>query len=98
MKKRTQKAKFSNFKTIQQYDFNFQPNLNRQEICNLGTYEYIRKKEKVVFIGPPGIGKAHLATSLGVKVLQRGCKVIFTTVSDMMAELFASNADKLYHL
>lgn len=98
LKKRTQKAKFSDFKTLEQYDFNFQPSLNRQEIYNLGTCEYIRKKENIVFIGPPGTGKTHLAISLGVKALQMGYKVLFTTVSDMMAALFASKADNSYHI
>jgi len=94
LKKRTQKAKFSDLKTLEQYDFNFQPSLNRHEIYNLATCEYIRKKENIVFIGPPGTGKTHLAISLGVKALQMGYKVLFTTVSDMMSALFASKADK----
>ena len=96
-RKRTQKAHFPFFKTLEEYDFNFQPNLNRQEIYNLATCEYIRKKENIVFIGPPGTGKTHLAISLGIKALQQGYKVLFTTVSDMMSALFASKADNSYH-
>lgn len=55
-KKRFQKAHFPFTKTLEEYDFNFQPTLNRQEIYNLATCEFIRKKENVVFIGPPGTG------------------------------------------
>lgn len=96
-KKRTLKAHFPAFKTLEEYDFNFQPSLNRQEIYNLATCEYIRKKENVVFIGPPGTGKTHLAISLGVNALRQGYKVIFTTVSEMMSVLFESKADNSYH-
>ncbi|KGG79807.1 ATPase AAA [Caloranaerobacter azorensis H53214] len=96
-KKRTQKAHFPAFKTLEEYDFNFQPSLNRQEIYNLATCEYIRKKENIVFIGPPGTGKTHLAISLGIKALQQGYKVLFTTVSEMMNILFESKADNSYH-
>jgi DNA replication protein DnaC len=98
LKKRTQRAHFSDLKVLEQYDFNFQPSLNRQEIYNLATCEYIRNKENVVFIGPPGTGKTHLAISLGIKALHMGYKVLFTTVSDMMATLFASKADNSYHI
>lgn len=95
-KKRFQKAHFPFTKTLEEYDFNFQPVLNRQEIYNLATCEFIRKKENVVFIGPPGTGKTHLSISLGIKALQQGYKVIFTTVSDMMSTLFESKADNSY--
>lgn len=95
-KKRFQKAHFPFTKTLEEYDFNFQPTLNRQEIYNLATCEFIRKKENVVFIGPPGTGKTHLSISIGIKALQQGYKVIFTTVSDMMGALFESKADNSY--
>lgn len=95
-KKRFQKAHFPFTKTLEEYDFNFQATLNRQEIYNLATCEFIRKKENVVFIGPPGTGKTHLGISLGIKALQQGYKVIFTTVSDMMSALFESKADNSY--
>ena len=96
-KKRTHGAHFPAFKTLEEYDFNFQPNLNRQEIYNLATSEFIRKKENIVLIGPPGTGKTHIGISLGVKALQQGYKVIFTTVSDMMTTLFQSKADNSYY-
>lgn len=96
-KKRTAKAKFPSIKTLEEYDFNFQPKLNRQEIYNLATGEYIRKKENIVFVGPPGTGKSHLSISLGIKALQQGYKVLFTSVSEMMETLFQAKADNSYH-
>ncbi|MDK2919948.1 MAG: hypothetical protein PWQ37_2681 [Candidatus Petromonas sp.] len=96
-KKRTTQAKFLSIKTLEEYDFNFQPKLNRQEIYNLATGEYIRKRENIVFVGPPGIGKSHLSVSLGVKALQQGYKVLFTSVSEIMETLFEAKADNSYH-
>lgn len=96
-KKRTTQSKFPSIKSLEEYDFNFQPKLNRQEIYNLATGEYIRKKENIVFVGPPGTGKSHLAVSLGVKALQQGYKVLFTSVSEMMETLFEAKADNSYH-
>ncbi|MGD6731868.1 MAG: IS21-like element helper ATPase IstB [Pleomorphochaeta sp.] len=96
-KKRTAKAKFPSIKTLEEYDFNFQPKLNRQEIYNLATGEYIRKKENIVFVGPPGTGKTHLSISLGIKALQQGYKVLFTSISEMMETLFEAKADNSYH-
>ncbi|MBS4537692.1 IS21-like element helper ATPase IstB [Clostridium sp. D2Q-11] len=96
-RKRTVNARFPSIKTLEEYDFNFQPKLNRQEIYNLATGEYIRKKENIVFIGPPGTGKTHLSVSLGVKALQQGYKVLFTSVSEMMESLFEAKADNSYH-
>ena len=95
-KKRFQKAHFPFAKTLEEYDFNFQPTLNRQEIYSLATCEFIRKKENIVFIDPPGTGKTHLGISIEIKALQQGYKVIFTTVSDMMSALFESKADNSY--
>jgi DNA replication protein DnaC len=95
-KKRFQKAHFPFTKTLEEYDFNFQPTLNRQELYNLATCEFVRKRENVIFIGPPGTGKTHLSVSIGIKALQQGYKVIFTTVSDMMSTLFESKADNSY--
>lgn len=96
-KKRTIQAKFPSIKTLEEYDFNFQAKLNRQEIYNLATGEYIRKKENIVFVGPPGTGRTHLSISLGVKALQQGYKVLFTSVSEMMETLFEAKADNSYH-
>ena len=96
-KKRTAKARFPSFKTLEEYDFNFQPKLNRQQIYNLATGEYIRKKENIVFVGPPGTGKTHLSISLGIKALLQGYKVLFTSVSEMMETLFEAKADNSYH-
>lgn len=58
--KRVNKARFPQHKTLEEYNFNYQPSINKRFIYNLATCEFVRKKENVAFIGPPGTGKSHL--------------------------------------
>lgn len=95
--KRTSKAKFPQHKTLEEYNFNYQPNINKRFIYNLATCEFVRKKENVAFIGPPGTGKTHLAISIGLKAVAQGYKVLFTTVNEMLEELYISRADNSFH-
>jgi DNA replication protein DnaC len=90
------RARFPQHKTIEQFNFSWQPNLNRQNIYALGTCEFIRKKENIAFIGLSGTGKTHLATALGVKAIEQGYSVIFTALSEMMEELYLSRADNTF--
>lgn len=89
-------AKFSSYKTLEEYNFNHQPTLNKRFIYNLATCEFIRKKENIAFIGAPGVGKTHLAIALGIKAIAQGYKVLFTTVNEMLEELYISRADNSY--
>lgn len=96
-RKRFQSAKFPQHKTLEEFRFNYQPTINRQLIYGLGTCEFIRKNENIAFIGPPGTGKSHLAVALGVKAVQQGYKVLFTTVNEMLEELYISRADNSFY-
>lgn len=66
-------------KTLDAYDFAFQRAVDRGKIELLATSEFVRRKENVLFLGPPGVGKTHLATGLAVKAIQNGFSVSFTT-------------------
>lgn len=96
-KKRLQKAKFRQHKTIEEFNFNYQPSINRQMIYSLATCEFIRKKENIAFIGLPGTGKSHLATAIGIKAVYQGYSVLFTTVNHMLEELYISRADNSFN-
>ena len=91
--KRLHSAKFPNHKTIEAYNFNYQPNLNRKEIYNLATCEFIRNKENIAFIGPSGTGKTHLSIAIGINAISQGYSVLFTTVNQMLDELYMARAD-----
>lgn len=89
-------AKFPQHKTLEEFNFSWQPCLNRQEIYGMGTCEFIRRKENIALIGLPGTGKTHLSIAFGVKAVEQGYSVLFTTLSDMLDELYISRADNSF--
>lgn len=74
-------------KTIDSYDFSFHPNLNQKDVMSLFDLEFISKHDNVIFLGPPGVGKTHLAISLAIKACAHGFKVYFTTMDKLMQKL-----------
>jgi DNA replication protein DnaC len=74
-------------KTIDEFDFAFQPKLDRQKIMSLFDLTFIRQKGNVIFLGPPGVGKTHLAVSLAVKACQAGLSIYFTNTEDLIKKL-----------
>ncbi len=74
-------------KTIDEYDFSFHPELDKRRIMNLFDLDFLRKKENVVFLGPPGVGKTHLAVALAMKAAQRSESIFCTTMFDLMKRL-----------
>ncbi len=89
-------AHFPQHKTLEEFNFAFQPSLKRGVIYGMGTCEFIRKKENVAFIGFPGTGKTHLSIALGVKAIEQGYTVFFTTLSTMLEELYMARADNSF--
>jgi len=74
-------------KTIEAYDFGFHESLDKRTVMSLFDLEFIAKKENVIFLGPPGVGKTHLATALAIKACYAGISVYFTTMADLIAKL-----------
>jgi len=74
-------------KSIEEFDFAFQPKLNRQKVMSLFDLTFIREKGNVIFLGPPGVGKTHLAVSLALKACQAGMSIYFTNMEDLIRKL-----------
>ena len=74
-------------KSIDEFDFAFQPKLNRQKVMSLFDLTFIREKGNVIFLGPPGVGKTHLAVSLALKACQAGMSIYFTNMEDLIRKL-----------
>jgi len=74
-------------KTIDDFDFTSQPKLDRQRVLSLFDLTFIQQKENVIFLGPPGVGKTHLAVALAVKACQMGLSIYFTTMEDLVLKL-----------
>jgi DNA replication protein DnaC len=89
-------AHFPQHKTLEEFNFSFQPSLRRSQIYGMGTCEFIRKKENIAFIGFPGTGKTHLSIALGIKAVEQGYSVFFTTLSAMLEDLYMARADNSF--
>lgn len=74
-------------KTLGDFDFTFQPGLKREQIESLHTLGFVERKENVILLGPPGVGKTHLAISLAVAAAQSGRRVYYGTLADLIASL-----------
>lgn len=74
-------------KTLEDFDWSFQPRVDRRQIDTLATCSYLREKTNVLFLGPPGVGKSHLATALGVKAIKNGFSVTHFVLDDLMHAL-----------
>lgn len=96
-KKRYSKAKLPSHKTLEEFNFNFQPSIDKKLINDASTCQFIRDKRNLIFIGNPGTGKSHLSIAIGVKALAKNHKVLFTTVTDMLYQLHISKADNSYY-
>ena len=79
-------------KTLESFDFSFQPSLKRQQIESLHELGFIDRKENVVLLGPPGVGKTHLAISLAVAAAQNGRRVYYGTLIDLITSLQEAQA------
>jgi DNA replication protein DnaC len=85
-------------KTLADFDFSFQPSIKREQIESLHELGFVERKENVIFLGPPGVGKTHLAVSLAIAAAQSGRRVYYSTLADLITSLEeAQTAGRLTH-
>jgi DNA replication protein DnaC len=84
---RTQLARFPFVKGLDAFDFSYQPSLDRKQVQALSSCHFIEHGENLVILGPPGVGKTHLAVGLGLKAIERGYRVLFTTAAGLITSL-----------
>lgn len=80
-------ARLTPLKTLQAFDFSFQPSLERNRVLTLAELGFIERCEVVHFLGPPGTGKSHLALALGVEAIKAAKSVYFTTLAELITSL-----------
>ena len=79
-------------KTLADFDFSFQPSIQREQIESLHELGFLERRENVIFLGPPGVGKTHLAISLAIAAAQSGRRVYYGTLADLITSLEEAQA------
>ena len=79
-------------KTLEEFDFSFQPSIKREQIDSLAELSFLERKENVVLLGPPGVGKTHLAIGLAIAAAQSGRRVYYGTLADLVTSLEEARA------
>jgi DNA replication protein DnaC len=74
-------------KSVSEFDFSFQPSVNKKQVTELASCAFVERAENVVLLGPPGVGKTHLAIALGAEAAKRRMQVKFTTAARLVASL-----------
>ena len=87
IKTRTRMAHLPYHKTLSQFDFSFQPSIDERRIRDLATLRFLEHQENLIFLGPPGVGKSHLAVAIALEAIAKRYSVYFTTAHDLMQTL-----------
>jgi DNA replication protein DnaC len=93
---RVRRANFQTDKTLERFDFAFNPQINKHMVLELGTAQFVKRKQSAVIVGPSGVGKSHLAQAVGWEVCKRGYDVMYASCARMLAQLAAGRADGSY--
>src|SRR5690625_4831822 len=80
-------AAFPHLKEIKDFDFSFQPSINKEQLLDFTTLRFIDRKENIVFLGPSGVGKTHLATSIGIAAAKKRTSTYFIKCHDLIMNL-----------
>ena len=90
--RRTKAAVFRDQKNLDDFDFSFNPSIKRKAIFELASGAFIREARDVLFIGPPGVGKSHLAQALGYQAVKMGFLVLYRSIFDLVRDLLQEEA------
>jgi DNA replication protein DnaC len=84
---RLKQARLPWIKTLDQFDFEYQPSIDRKQVRELAGLSFVERAQNVVLLGPPGVGKTHIAVALGIKAVEAGYSVLFLTLEALMGRL-----------
>jgi len=90
---RLTRARFPWIKTLTDFDLNFQPSIDKKVIRDLSGLSFIERSENILLLGPPGVGKTHIAIGLGVKAAEAGHKVLFMSLDKLLTSLIKARQE-----
>jgi DNA replication protein DnaC len=90
---RTSMARFPLVKPLETFDFGYQPPIDRKQVQSLATCHFIEHGDNIVVPGPPGVGKTHLSVGLGLKAIEAGYRVFFTTAANLITVLTKAHGE-----
>lgn len=93
VKTKITKSRLPYLKTLEEFDFSFQPGLKEKEVIRLSSLEFIEQRDNVIFLGPPGVGKTHLSVGLALKACMARYRVLFMTAQQLIEDLMLSKRD-----
>jgi DNA replication protein DnaC len=93
IERKIKSAAFPVKKTLEDFDFEFQKSIDKKVIEDLATLRFVHNAENVVFLGPPGVGKSHIAIALGIEAAKSGISVYFTNAGNLIEKLKSANRE-----
>ena len=90
LKRRITRARFPIIKRLSDFDYQFQPSINQQQIAEFATMSFLDNQENIIFIGSPGVGKTHLSIGLGIEACQQGVRTLFINCHELILRLKAA--------
>jgi len=85
--RRVKAASFHDTRTLEDFDFSFNPSIKRKQIYDLATSQFVREHRDVLFLGPPGVGKSHLVQAIGHQAVRNGLQVYYRSIFDVVHDL-----------
>lgn len=92
----TKAAKFPTIKTFEEFDFKYQHSISKREISEWKDFEWIDMRENILLMGPPGVGKTHLAIATGYEAIKKGYRVKFIMMNELLDEMVVSNETNVF--
>ena len=92
LERRTKAADFRRLKTLEDFDWSFNPAVHKKEIFELATGRFIREAKDVLFLGPPGVGKTHLAQAIGYEAVRQDFQVLYRSIFDLVRDFLQDEA------
>ena len=92
LNRRVKAAAFRDLKTLDDFDWSFNPALKRKQVYDLATCRFVRERRDVLWLGPPGVGKSHLVQALGYQAIKAGFGVLYRSIFDVVRDFLHDEA------